>query len=165
MCSGVMRSPSRSHSSNEWRWRSLCSRQSRKNTPASRRGFFVSCESKVVSRRERGLLGRQGRPSVARAAWSIELAGKVATTLLARRRPPSEPGEVHRIALPVECPVAQFCGMCRGAGRSYLHNCVPGTSRWAPCLRFSARSRSAMRFRPLPRTLMTRASQQRTPPP
>ena len=46
------------------------------------------------------------RPSVARAAWSIEVAGKSETTLLVRRRPPSEPEEVHRNARPVECPVA-----------------------------------------------------------
>jgi len=56
------------------------------------------------------------------------VSGRSATTLLARRRPPSELEQPNRIALPVECPVAQLCGMQRGAGWSYRHNCVPGTS-------------------------------------
>jgi len=60
--------------------------------------------------------------------WLV--AGRSATTLLARRRPASEPEEPYRIVLPVECPVAQLCGMYRGAGWSYLHNRVPRTSRW-----------------------------------
>ena len=78
-----------------------------------------------------GCRGRRWRPDVPASheqrgrAWE---AGRSATTLLARRRPPSEPGEVHRDALPAECPVAQLCGMHRGAGWSFGHNCVPGTS-------------------------------------
>jgi hypothetical protein len=60
-------------------------------------------------------------------AWE---AGRSATTLLARRRPPSEPEEPYRNALPVECPVAPLCGMRCVSGWSYRHNSVPGTSRW-----------------------------------
>jgi len=51
------------------------------------------------------------------------------TTLLTRRRPPSEPGEPTRNALPVECPVAQLCDTHCVAGWSFRHNRVPGTSR------------------------------------
>jgi len=47
-----------------------------------------------------GLLVRLRRPSVARAAWSFGVAGRCVTTLLGRRRPPSEPGEPSRNALP-----------------------------------------------------------------
>jgi hypothetical protein len=60
-------------------------------------------------------------------AWE---AGRSATTLLARRRPPSEPEEPYRNALPVECPVAPLCGMRCVSGWSYRHNSGPGTSRW-----------------------------------
>jgi len=55
------------------------------------------------------------------------VAGSSVTTLLVRRRPTSEPGQPYRIVLPVDCPVAQLCGMCLRTGRSYLHNRVPGT--------------------------------------
>ena len=52
-----------------------------------------------------GLLVRPWRPSVARAAWSSEEAGRCVTTLLARRRPASEPGELIFIALPEGAPL------------------------------------------------------------
>ena len=93
-----------------------------------------------------GLLGRRGGPASQRRTSSVVarwVAGKSATTLLVRRRPPSEPEEVHWNALPVECPVAQLCRMRRGAGRSYLHNCVPGTPG-GECF---------PRVRPLPRSM------------
>jgi hypothetical protein len=78
-----------------------------------------------------GLLGRIGRPSVARAAWSRgRLPDRLRPRCSRERRPPSEPEEIHRNALPVECPVALLCGMCCGTGWLFRHNCVPGTSRW-----------------------------------
>ena len=100
------------------------------SSPQKRYGRLPLPQSRSRGSFNPGLLGRIGRPSVARAAWSCGVTGRSVTTLLVRRRPPSEPEQPYRIALPVECPVAQLCGMYRGAGRSYRHNCVPGTSRW-----------------------------------
>ena len=93
------------------------------------------------------------RPSAARAAWS---RGRLPDGLRPRcsceRRPTSEPEEPFRYALPVECPVAQLCGMYCGAGRSYLHNRVPGTPGGAPFPRALPRSRSLKRPLPRPRS-------------
>ena len=78
-----------------------------------------------------GLLGRIGRPSVARAAWSRGwLPDRLRPRCSCERRPPSEPEQPYRNALPVECPVAPLCGTLRVAGWSCRHNGVPGTSRW-----------------------------------
>jgi len=74
-----------------------------------------------------GVPASQRRTSSVVIGW---VAGSSETTLLVRRRPSSEPEEPDRYALPVECPVAQLCGMYRGAEWSYLHNRVPRTSRW-----------------------------------
>ena len=46
------------------------------------------------------------------------------------RRPPTEPGEVHRSVLPEECPAWTLCGRRRGTVSSHRHNVMPGTSRW-----------------------------------
>jgi hypothetical protein len=83
--------------------------------------------------RPSGTPGRRWRPDVPASPEQrgrTEVTGRSVTTLLARRRPLSELGQPNQIVLPVECPVAQLCGALRGAGWSYRHNCVPGTSRW-----------------------------------
>ena len=57
-----------------------------------------------------GLLVRLRRPSVARAARSFEEAGRCVTTLLARRRPHSEPEQTYRIVPPRGLPGMTLCG-------------------------------------------------------
>jgi len=59
-------------------------------------------------------------------SWLIVRA---ATTPMARRRPATEPVDSDFIVVPVECPAAPLCAALDGAGRSYLHNSVPRTSR------------------------------------
>ena len=52
-----------------------------------------------------GLLGRIGRPSVARAAWSrCRLPEGLRPRCSCERRPPSEPEDAHRIVLPRGLP-------------------------------------------------------------
>jgi hypothetical protein len=80
---------------------------------------------------------RQPRPSgpplaPQRRAISVVVrkeAGRSATTLMTRRRPPSEPEQLECGALPVECPASALCEARRSAGWSFRHNAVPGSSR------------------------------------
>ena len=62
-----------------------------------------------------------------RGRWGM--TGRIATTLPARRRPHSWPGEMHRIVVAVGCPASALCAVPWAAGRSYRHNAVPGTPR------------------------------------
>jgi hypothetical protein len=106
---------------------------------SSRRGRRIGWRSRRRRARSRlrirlslnpGLLGRISRPSVAREAWSRGwLPDHLRPRCSRERRPPSEPEQPNRIALPVECPVAPLCGTHRGSGWSIQHNGVPGTSR------------------------------------
>ncbi len=53
------------------------------------------------------------------------MTGRIATTLIARRRPHGGPGEMHRDAVAVGCPAWTLCGAAGAAGGFGLHNAMP----------------------------------------